>query len=549
MSSKFGTSLESVEETPDNFLSNNGQNDINELRRLLIKPAEVGEVLPTALSQKSRADNKLAEATLPIVEENIRQSVKRKPEILAEALSPIIGPAIRKAIAEALGAMVQSLNQTLEYSLSPKSLRWRMEAWQTGKPFAEVVILKTLLFRVEQAFLIHEETGGLLLQVSADKTINEDADMVSAMLTAIQDFVRDSFKNSQNATLDSFQADDLSVWIERSSDLILAAVIRGNAPLALRETFKDVVERIQFQHEEELQNFDGNNNKFEPSEPTLAECLQFQVGETENKKKTVFTPFNLAVGALSLLILVGGFFYIRDYWRWSNYVSRLKTEQGIVVTETNRGWFKHSISGLRDNLAIKPASLLKDYSYDETDVDESWKPFQDLSPELVLQRAKKVLNAPQTIKLSIENGVLIADGNATNEWFAEAKKLSNAIAGVNEFRLSETALKSKIESNKLLFACQTTDYLPNQTEKINEIVKDLEVLTNNSTVEIQGHASSIGTELTNLKIGQSRAEKVSSEIIAKSDKLKAISQLIKPISVGTQENSSECKVTFKILAK
>jgi OOP family OmpA-OmpF porin len=546
MSSNTETLPESVAKTQDISPSSNGHNDFDELRRLIVQPAEVGEVLPTALAQKAKVDGKLAEATLPIVEENIRQSVKRKPEILADALSPIIGPAIRKSIAEALGTMVQSLNQTLEYSLSPKGMRWRLEAMQTGKSFAEVVILKTLLFRVEQVFLINAETGGLLLQLSADKKINEDADMVSAMLTAIQDFVHDSFKTSENATLDSLQVNELAVWIERSSDLILAAVIRGNAPLTLRETLEDVVERIQFEHEEDLDDFNGNTDTFLRSEPTLAECLLFQAGESE-KKKTFFTPFTLIAGILGLLILIFGFFYIRDYWRWSNYVSRLKSEQGIVVTEANRGWFKNSIGGLRDNLAVEPASLLKDYGYDETNIEQNWKPFQDLSPELVLQRAKKILNPPKDVSLKLENGTLIADGNVSNEWFAEAKKLSTAISGVNEFRLSESALKSKIESNKILFTCLTTDYLPNQAEKINEIAKDLENLPNNFKVEIQGHASIEGTDEANSKISQARAEKVYSEIIAKSDKLKS-SQAIKAVSAGTEENNSECKVTFKILS-
>lgn len=544
MSSNLETLSESVEKTQDISASSNGHNEFEELRRLIVQPAEVGEVLPAALVQKAKADGKLAEATLPIVEENIRQSIKRKPEVLADALSPIIGPAIRKAISEALGAMVQSLNQTLEYSLSPKGIRWRLEAMQTGKSFAEVVILKTLLFRVEQVFLIHAETGGLLLQLSADKKINEDADMVSAMLTAIQDFVHDSFKTSENATLDSLQVNELAVWIERSSDLILAAVIRGNAPLTLRETLKDVVERIQFEHNDELDNFDGNINKFQRSEPTLTECLQFQAGETE-KKKTIFTPFNVAAGILGLLLLIGGFFYVRDYWRWSNYVSRLRTEQGIVVTEANRGWLKNYIGGLRDNLAIEPANLLKDYGYDNEDVDQNWRPFQDLSSELVLQRAKKILNLPKDVNLKLENGVLIADGNVSNEWFDEAKKLSTAISGVNEFHLSENALKSKIESNKILFTCLTIDFSPNQSEKLNEIINDLENLPNTFKVEIQGFASNEGSEQANSKISQARAEKVYSAIIAKSDKLKS-SQIIKAVRIGTNEHNSECKVTFKI---
>ncbi|NJM53355.1 MAG: hypothetical protein HC846_08145 [Blastocatellia bacterium] len=55
--------------------------------------------------------------------------------------------------------MVQSLNQSLEHSISPKGLRWRIEAWQTGKSFAEVVMLNSLIYRVEEVFLIHRETG------------------------------------------------------------------------------------------------------------------------------------------------------------------------------------------------------------------------------------------------------------------------------------------------------------------------------------------------------------------------------------------------------
>ncbi len=68
--------------------------------------------------------------------------------------------------------------------------------------------------------------------------------MVSAMLTAIQDFAQDSFKQSEQATLDSLQMNELAVWIERSPDLVLAAVIRGNAPLKLRQMFDEPLNRF-----------------------------------------------------------------------------------------------------------------------------------------------------------------------------------------------------------------------------------------------------------------------------------------------------------------
>ena len=85
-----------------------------------------------------------------------------------------MGPAIRQAIRQALQSLTQSLNQTVEHSFSLKGLRWRIEAWTTGRPFAEVVLLHTLRYRVEQAFLIHRDTGLLLQHVATETAIVRD---------------------------------------------------------------------------------------------------------------------------------------------------------------------------------------------------------------------------------------------------------------------------------------------------------------------------------------------------------------------------------------
>jgi hypothetical protein len=423
-------------DTPES-LSNgeNLSNELGEIRKILIQPEEVSEVLPAALKKSAKKDNQLSEATIPLVEENIRQSIQRNPRILAEAIFPIIGPAIRKAIAEALSQMVQSLNQTLENSLSPKGLRWRFEAMQTGKPFAEIVMLNSLLYRVEQVFLIHKKTGILLQHVAIDATETQDSEMVSGMLTAIQDFVHDSFQTSEDATLDALKVKDLSVWIENSPDTILAAVIRGSAPLNLREIFLEAIEQIQFEQRRDLQLFEGDTSVFDDTKPVLQECLQMQMGEKEKPPAKIITPFSVLASLLGILILIAGFFYVRDYWHWSNYVERLKNERGIVVTETNRGWFKHEIEGLRDDLAIEPETLLSEYGYDTNNVNSQWRAFQDLEPQFVLERAKKLLNPPPNITLKLEDGVLEAHGIAENGWYLEARILAQGLAGVKKFKV------------------------------------------------------------------------------------------------------------------
>ena len=255
-----------VQEGPDEAADNSSDptiDDLSELRGLLLAPEQiqlsklqerlddparraddVSRVLPSALTLSLNRDNKFASALMPTVEEAIGVSVKKNPQRLVDAIFPVMGPAIRKSIANAFSEMVQSLNQTLEYSVSLKGLKWRLEALRTGKSFAEVVLSHTLLYRVEQVFLIHRESGLLLQHVEAGAAAVQDVDLVSGMLTAIQDFVHDSFGAEKSDALDSMQVGELTVWIERGSQAVLAAVFRGNAPGELRRLMQDALDSI-----------------------------------------------------------------------------------------------------------------------------------------------------------------------------------------------------------------------------------------------------------------------------------------------------------------
>ena len=148
--------------------------DLAELRELILGPErrkleelerrleaagvtreELAELLPEAIALRSGRDRQLGRALAPTVESAIGESVRRNPRPIATAIFPVLGPAIRKAIAEALTGLVASINRTLEHSLSPRGLRWRLEAWRTGVPYAQIVLRHALVYRVEQVFLIH----------------------------------------------------------------------------------------------------------------------------------------------------------------------------------------------------------------------------------------------------------------------------------------------------------------------------------------------------------------------------------------------------------
>lgn len=270
------------------MLFSHEQKQLGKLQERLDDPklyaADLSRVLPEAIILRSIQDQQLIKALVPSIEEAIKTSVRKDFKILANALFPVIGPAIRKAIGTALNTMTQSLNQTLNHSFSPQSFKWRLEARQTGKSFAEVVLLRTLLYRVEQVFLIHKQTGLLLQHVVAGAVTTQDGDLVSAMLTAIKDFVLDSFNVEKDDSLETLHFGELTIWIEEGPQAILAGVIRGNAPKEIRSFFKDAIESIHLEQSHVLESFNGDTTPFKACKHYLEDCLVVQFELKESKK-------------------------------------------------------------------------------------------------------------------------------------------------------------------------------------------------------------------------------------------------------------------------
>ncbi|MEL7511629.1 MAG: OmpA family protein, partial [Cyanobacteria bacterium J06554_3] len=167
--------------------------DLDEVFKTSIDTDELSELLPLALEKSQKNKEALARALLPTVEAAIQTSIRQDNRILSDAFFPIIGPATRKSIAAAIGNLVQSLNQTLEHSLSPQSFKWRLEARRTGKSFAEVVLVRTLIYQVEQVFFIHRESGLVMQHLVSETAIAQDPKLASAFVT------KDSLTKSCNA--------------------------------------------------------------------------------------------------------------------------------------------------------------------------------------------------------------------------------------------------------------------------------------------------------------------------------------------------------------
>jgi OOP family OmpA-OmpF porin len=415
--------------------------DLAELRRLINQPErdkrrelhdrlddreqrahEVAAILPEAVTLSGDRSEALTRALRPAVEGSVRESIEKHPEAFIDALHPIIGSVVRRSIAESLRTLLQTLNQSLEQSFSWQGLKWRFEALRTGRPFSEIVMLRSLIYRVEHIFLFHRETSLALLQVSAPETAAQDSDMLAGMLSAIQDFARDGLKSRKDASIADFRMDDdVQVWVAPGPRAYLAAVIRGNPPRELRTRLEETIERIHTLRSSALAKFNGDATQFESLRPELESCLREQRQPKNTSRTNRRAWFALAAGAgLIVATLIVG---VESEMRWRDFVRRLNGAPGIAVTQAEKGWISKSrVAFLRDPAVADPAALARAAGINPERVRFEWKDYLALDDASVLRRFEKRFGKPAGTKLGLTNGALTISGNVPYEWFVRVQQ-------------------------------------------------------------------------------------------------------------------------------
>lgn len=335
------------------------------------------------------AEEALLETMRPITEAAIERSVCRDASILGGSLHPIIGPAIRQAISHAFLRMIQSVNTAVENSLSAKSIKWRAEAWRTGKSFAEIVAVRTLLFRVEQSFLIEKKGGILLHHASQNPSAAENADLISSMLSAVKEFVQDSFKTETGSGLGTITVGDTNLWIENGPQAVLALIVRGNPPESLRERMADAMTTLERAHLGPLDRFDGDTAPFESCAPILEGLLLQEKREEEAKKKISIWPYLLGllvlIGLLAFRTIEGNLLHNREL----EYLAWLRIQPGVVVGSVQHEGKQLLIEALYDPLRpVSPEQAFR-FELDPANITIRWKPYVSLDPVVALLRSKE----------------------------------------------------------------------------------------------------------------------------------------------------------------
>ena len=396
--------------------------------------SDVAEVLPESITASFERDPRLIGALRAPVKQCVSESIRENPEDYANVLFPVMGPAIRRAIAEAFKGLTQQINQAIEHSVSPRGLRWRLEAWRAGVPFTQYILQKSLLYRVEHVYLIQANSGLLISNVHRTDAEFKDEDAVSAMFTAIQEFVKDSFSQDEPQRLRTAELGELVLWAVHSPNCVLVAVIRGEPPARLRDRLQAVVERLETTRSELLRDFSGDRESSRPLDTELRTCLVESSRELEDAKPSGgFSPA-LAVVAVVALVIVG--FLVYGTWmnmRADSVRARLEATPGLVVTGMDRNGRTLRLTGLRDPLAADPQQIALDAGW-RGSVAAELEPYYSLENSIVLERSRRRLAPPASVALRLDDATLFLTGVAEPDWIDRAAGI--AIPGIDTIEIS-----------------------------------------------------------------------------------------------------------------
>ncbi len=489
------------------------------------RAADVAAVLPESIYQSHKKSADLVESLTKPVGECLQKAFHDDPQTYGDALYPVIGPAIRKSISHALRAFSQQINQAVEQSLTPKGLKWRFQAYRAGIPLGEYVLQKTLLYRVEQAYLISRENGLLVEHVHHPASKIKDSDAVSAMFTAIQDFVKESFSPDRTGRLESADMGEFTLWAVHGPHALLVCVIRGVPPKNLRSHLSAILERIHFRYGDAIRNYAGDTASLTGVDAELQKCLGYQATqEEEHKNRGGFWIISL-IGLLAASLLV--------YLAWSSWfesrqlddlTAALENTPGIYVKDVTRNGDQILVEGLADPLATPVSDIVESLGIRAAQVTTNLQAFQSLEPEIVRQRVTRLLGDIDTVSYEISGAALTVSGSAPRAWIDEVRSNALSVAGIDAVDFTSVVdsdletIRTEVEalsgarfifSNGIKMSANQDAALRNYSRKLSELQSRAAESKHAVQITITGSTDSSGTVAANTRLAVRRGIAVS----------------------------------------
>ncbi len=296
------------------------QPEVEILRRKTQKDAEgliarITPVLGNMIGGAIRdSRDEMAEALGPVMGEAIRVQIRDSRKDMIEALYPVIGETVQRAISEFAKELQRNIDARLRRSIGPGGVLRTIFARLRGVPASQLALRDALPFTVQEIFLIQHGSGFLLAHFHPGDGAPLDMDLIGAMLTAIRDFVHDSFgQDGTENELDEVQYGDQRIIIQSGRSAYLAVVITGVEPEGLRARMHTLLSELHVKYGAFFGRYNGNTDTLPDLRSRLAKLAEVYADSgIVPKEMSRGTKLALGISVLLGMLLVGlACFYLR----------------------------------------------------------------------------------------------------------------------------------------------------------------------------------------------------------------------------------------------
>lgn len=137
---------------------------------------------------------------------------------------------------------------------------------------ASLVRFRTKRVEIEDVFLVYRD-GVLISHLSRSLIREKDEDVLSGMLTAVQEFVREAFQYGEHRDLQQLDFGEYRILIERGHYVYLAVVYSGDESPALRKKVQAVIALIERQFGSVLEKWEGDMDEVMGARDLIRDAL------------------------------------------------------------------------------------------------------------------------------------------------------------------------------------------------------------------------------------------------------------------------------------
>ena len=500
--------------------------------------ASLDPVIADLLERKIiNSRDEMAAALAPIMGEAIKRQVSEAKDDVVDALYPVIGKTIRKSVAEAMKKLVETVNQKIDQTLRGRLFAKRVQSKITGVSKGELVLKDALPFRIEEIFLIHKSSGLLISYISAIQAeASVDQELVSGMLTAIKDFVREAFKTETEQELNEILYGDSKILLEMGRYSYLAVVISGVEPADFQDNLHKLSRRIHNRFFKLLRQFDGDMiQSGEIAKPMRKFLKNYHIEKeaiTSQKPKS-YLPHLLSIMLIIVLLIftaLKGPDYLASRKIQKIVNAKIDATPGLkqqkIDYKTSKRWV--TVSGSVNSFKLKDD--IDSLIHSIQGIKGVYNRLVVLIPEKeILQQIEQEISRSEHLRylaprFIIEADQVIIEGEVPNlEIRRELGYVVSEIIGVrvviNNLQLmkkkqfSTEKVRKFLSEHTIYFDVNSITISEAQIDKINAILEFVKGLDNIKLV-VRGYSDNSSTSDYNLRLSEQRAQDAANYFIS-----------------------------------